>query len=98
MTVAPLSRPMTLEEAVRKMSSAVASRLGLRDRGLLRPGYHADVVVLDPAAIRDLATFEDPHQLSVGIRHVWINGARVLRDGVHTGATPGRVLHGPARR
>ena len=87
-----------LEEAVRKMSWAVAARLGLRDRGLLRAGQHADVVVFDPAAIRDVATFEDPHRLSVGVRDVWINGARVLREGVHTGATPGRALAGPGRR
>jgi dihydroorotase/N-acyl-D-amino-acid deacylase len=91
-------RVLGLEEAVRKMSSAVAARLGLRDRGLLRRGLHADVVVLDPAAIRDVATFEDPHRLSEGVRDVWINGERVLRDGAHTGATPGRVLHGPGRR
>jgi N-acyl-D-amino-acid deacylase len=87
-----------LEDAVRKMSWAVAARLGLRDRGLLRAGAHADVVVLDPAAIRDMATFEEPHRLSVGVRDVWVNGTRVLRDGTHTGAKPGRVLAGPGRR
>ncbi|HXM59033.1 MAG TPA: amidohydrolase family protein, partial [Candidatus Dormibacteraeota bacterium] len=91
-------RVLGLEEAVRKMSSAVAARVGLSDRGLLRTGCHADVVVFDPASIRDAATFEAPHQLSVGVRDVWINGERVLRDGVHTGATPGRVLYGPGRR
>ena len=91
-------RVLGLEEAVRKMSSAVAARVGLRDRGLLRAGFPADVVVFDPATIRDEATFEDPHRLSVGVRDVWINGERVLRDGVHTGATPGRVLYGPGRR
>jgi len=89
---------LSLEEAVRKMSSAVAARLGLRDRGLLRAGHHADVVVFDPAGIRDVATFEDPHRLSVGVRDVWINGVRVMRDGTHTGARPGRVLAGPAGR
>jgi N-acyl-D-amino-acid deacylase len=91
-------RVLGLEEAVRKMSSAVAARVGLRDRGLLRAGFPADVVVFDPIAIRDEATFEDPHRLSVGVRDVWVNGERVLRDGVHTGATPGRVLYGPGRR
>ena len=81
-----------LEDAVRKMSSAVADRLGLRDRGLVRAGLAADVVLFDPETIADAATFADPHQLSVGIRDVWVNGTRVLRDGEHTGATPGRWL------
>jgi N-acyl-D-aspartate/D-glutamate deacylase len=81
---------LTLEDAVRKMTSAVADRLRLRDRGLLRAGSHADVVVFDPATIGDRATFAEPHQLSTGIRDVWVNGARVLADGTHTGAMPGR--------
>ncbi len=81
-----------LEDAIRKMTSAVADRLGLRDRGLLREGMAADVVVFDPATVADRATFQNPHQLSAGIRDVWVNGARVLRDGAHTGATPGRFL------
>ena len=88
---------LTLEDAIRKMTSAVAARLGLRDRGLLRAGQFADVVLFDPATIADRATFADPHQLSVGIRDVWVNGERVLRDGVHTGAMPGRRVHGPGR-
>ncbi len=87
-----------LEDAVRKMSSAVADRLGLIDRGLLRPGFLADVVLFDPETVADRATFEEPHQLSVGVHHVWINGVRVLRDGAHTGATPGRIVNGPGRR
>lgn len=85
-------RVIPLEDAVRKMSSAVAERLHLRDRGLLRAGQFADVVIFDPATIADRATFAAPHQLSVGVRDVWVNGARVLRDGLHTGATPGRHL------
>jgi dihydroorotase/N-acyl-D-amino-acid deacylase len=89
---------LTLEDAVRKMSSAVADRLSLRDRGLLREGMLADIVVFDPDTVADRATFTDPHQLSVGIRDVWVNGARVLRDGEHTGATPGRIVDGPGRR
>jgi dihydroorotase/N-acyl-D-amino-acid deacylase len=86
---------LTLEDAVRKMSSAVADRLGLRDRGLLRKGLSADVVVFDPATVSDRATFEDSHQLSTGIRDVWVNGVRVIADGTHTGATPGQFVRGP---
>lgn len=88
---------LTLEEAIRKMSSAVAARLGLGDRGLLLPGLYADVVIFDPATIRDRATFEEPHQLSVGVRDVWVNGIRVVQNGTHTGATPGRIVYGPGR-
>ena len=84
-----------LEDAVRKMSSAVCDRLGLRDRGQLRPGFLADVVVFDPNTVADRATFDAPHQLSVGVRDVWVNGTRVLEDGQHTGATPGRFVKGP---
>lgn len=86
---------LSLEEAVRKMTSAVADRLSLRDRGILREGAFADVVVFDPATIGDRATFEDPHQLSVGVRDVWVNGTRVLAGGAHTGAKPGRFVRGP---
>ncbi|MCB0212255.1 MAG: amidohydrolase family protein, partial [Anaerolineae bacterium] len=89
---------LPLEEAIRKMSGAVAQRLGLFDRGLLRPGFMADVVLFDPTTIGDRATFEEPHQLSVGIREVWVNGVRVLRDGQHTNAKPGRIVDGPGRR
>lgn len=89
---------LPLEDAIRKMSWAVASRLGLHDRGRLHAGCAADVVAFDPATVGDRATFESPHQLSVGVRDVWVNGGRVLRDGVHTGATPGRIVEGPGRR
>ncbi|HQZ91332.1 MAG TPA: D-aminoacylase [Thermomicrobiales bacterium] len=88
---------LELEDAVRKMTSAVADRLMLRDRGLLREGMQADVVIFDPATVGDNATFEDPHQHSTGIRDVWVNGGRVLRDGQHTGATPGQAVYGPGR-
>jgi len=87
-----------LEDAVRKMTWAVAERLGLHERGQLRVGCYADVVLFDPAAIADQATFEAPHQLAKGVRDVWVNGERVLRGGVHTGATPGRVVRGPGWR
>jgi N-acyl-D-aspartate/D-glutamate deacylase len=86
---------LTLEDAVRKMTSAVADRLSLRDRGLLRAGSYADVVIFDPATISDRATFDKPHQLSTGVRDVWVNGVRVLGDGTHTGATPGQFVRGP---
>lgn len=91
-------RVLALEDAVRKMTSAVAERLGLRGRGFLRPGCYADVVVFDPTTIADQATFEAPHQLAKGVRDVWVNGERVLQGGTHTGATPGRVVSGPGRR
>ncbi len=84
-----------LEEAIRKLTSLPAQNLKLDRRGALRPGHFADVVVFDPAKIQDHATFEKPHQFSTGIRHVFVNGAQVLKDGAHTGATPGRVVRGP---
>ena len=89
---------LTLEDAVRKMTGAVAARLGIRDRGTLREGHYADLILFDPATIGDRATFADSHQLSVGVRDVWVNGTRVLRDGAHTGATPGRIVGGPGQR
>ncbi len=89
---------LRLEDAVRKMTSASAQILGLRDRGLLREGMFADIVIFDPAAVRDLATYDAPHQNSVGVRDVWVNGVRVLHDGTHTGAKPGRALRGPGWR
>lgn len=89
---------LTLEDAVRKMTSAVAARLRLFDRGVLRAGAYADVVVFDPETVADRSTFTDPHQLSVGVRDVWVNGGRVLRNGQHTGALPGRIVDGPGRR
>lgn len=87
-----------LEDAIRKMTSAVANRLSIRDRGLLREGMYADVVVFDPNQIADRATFEKPHQLSIGIKWVLVNGAAVVVDGKHTGAKPGRIVRGPGYR
>jgi dihydroorotase/N-acyl-D-amino-acid deacylase len=84
-----------LEEAIRKMTSLPAQRVGLLDRGLLRPGMAADVVVFDPDSIIDVATFEDPHQLSRGVQYVVVNGEIVLSDGEITPARPGRGLRGP---
>ncbi len=88
-------RVIGLEDAVRKMSSAVATRLSIRDRGVLREGLMADVVVFDPATIADRATFTQPHQLSVGMHQVYVNGVLVWDEGKHTGAKPGRVVRGP---
>jgi dihydroorotase/N-acyl-D-amino-acid deacylase len=88
----------SLEEAVRKMTGATAARLKLRDRGLLREGMYADVVVFDPATVIDKATFDKPHQLSVGIAQVFVNGVQVVANGRHTGATPGRVVRGAGYR
>jgi len=84
-----------LEEAIRKLTSQPAANLAIEGRGTLAPGYFADVVVFDPATIEDRATFEAPHQLAVGVRHVFVNGVRVLADGEPTGETPGRVVRGP---
>ncbi len=88
-------RIISLEEAVRRLTSMPAATLGLRRRGSLRPGFHADIVVFDPDSIRDHATFDRPHQYSTGVRDVLVNGVPVLRGGEHTGATPGRVVRGP---
>ena len=87
-----------LEDAIRKMTSLPAQVLGLSDRGLLRPASWADVVVLDPDRVADRATFANPKQYPVGIDHVLVNGTPVIRDGEHTGARPGKVVYGPARR
>jgi N-acyl-D-amino-acid deacylase len=87
-----------LEEAVRKLTSLPADTLRIKDRGRLAAGQFADVVVFDPKTVADRATYEQPHQYSVGMRHVWVNGTQVLKDGEHTGATPGRVVRGPGWR
>jgi N-acyl-D-amino-acid deacylase len=72
-----------------------ATNLGLDDRGFIQDGMFADVVVFDPATIADRATFDKPHQYAVGMKHVFVNGVQVLKDGEHTGAKPGRALAGP---
>ncbi len=88
--------PMT--EAIRRMSGLPATNLGLDHRGLLKEGMFADVVVFDPATIADRATFDKPHQYAVGMKHVFVNGVQVIKDGEHTGAKPGRALWGPGKR
>ena len=84
-----------LEEAIRRLTSLPAANLRLDRRGKLEKGYCADIVIFDPAKIADRATYEKPHQYAVGMKHVFVNGVQVLRDGEHTGATPGRVVRGP---
>ena len=84
-----------LSDAIRRLTSLPADNLGLRDRGRLAPGMAADVVVFDPATIADHATFDKPMQYATGVRDVFVNGVQVLRQGEHTGATPGRFIKGP---
>jgi N-acyl-D-amino-acid deacylase len=86
-----------MKEAVRRLSGLPATNLGLDHRGFLKEGMFADVVVFDPATIADRATFEKPHQYAVGVKHVFVNGVQVLKDGEHTGAKPGRALWGPGK-
>ena len=86
---------LSLEEAIRKMSSQSARRLGIHDRGLITKGYFADIAIFDPDEIIDKATFENPHQYAIGTKFVLVNGAVVVENGQHTGARPGRILHGP---
>jgi N-acyl-D-aspartate/D-glutamate deacylase len=91
-------RVLTLEEAIRKMTSKAADRVRLGDRGILRPGMMADVTIFDPATIHDVSTFDDPKHYAVGVRHVFVNGRRVVADGAITGERPGRPLRGPGTR
>jgi N-acyl-D-amino-acid deacylase len=86
-----------LTEAVRRLSALPATNLGLDHRGFIEKGMFADVVVFDPATISDRATFEKPHQYAIGVKHVFVNGAQVIKDGEHTGAKPGRALWGPGK-
>ena len=86
---------MSLEECIRKMTSSVANRLSLWDRGRLQPGCWADILILDPDTVIDHATFDDTHQLSTGIRDVFVNGTHVIENGTHTGASPGMFVKGP---
>jgi N-acyl-D-amino-acid deacylase len=86
---------LTLEEAVRKMTSKAAARVHFTDRGILRPGMMADITIFDPLTIRDVSTFDDPNRYSVGIRHVFVNGKRVVAGGKITTERPGRPLRGP---
>ena len=86
---------VTLPEAVQRMTSVPADRLGLADRGRIAPGLVADLTVFDPETVADRATFDDPHQYPMGIPHVFVGGVAVVRDGEVTGARPGVILRGP---
>ena len=88
---------ISLAEAVRRLSGLPATNLELKDRGYLQEGMFADVVIFDPNTIADVGTYEKPQQYSVGVKHVFVNGVQVLRDGEHTGARPGRALWGPGK-
>ena len=88
----------SLQDAVRRMTGAAAEQMGLRDRGLLRERHFADIVVFNPATVRDTATYEQPHQYPIGIEHVVVNGVPVVDPKGLTGARPGRPLYGPARQ
>jgi N-acyl-D-amino-acid deacylase len=86
---------ITLEEAVRRMTSLPAANLKLTRRGKIAMGYHADLAIFNPATIADVATFEAPKQYAIGMVHVFVNGVQVLQDGEHTGNKPGKVIRGP---
>ena len=85
----------SLEEGIRRLTSFPAQNLKITGRGLLEPGYFADIVVFDTEKVRDNATFEEPHQYAEGMVHVFVNGQQVLSEGEHTGAFPGRFVKGP---
>jgi N-acyl-D-amino-acid deacylase len=89
---------ISLEEAIRRLSGLPATNLELNGRGFLKESAFADVVIFDPATIADVATFQKPHQYAVGMKHVFVNGVQVLRDGEHTGAKPGRALWGVGKK
>ena len=86
---------ISLTEAIRKLSKLPATNLKIKNRGELKPGNYADIVIFDPANVQDHATFEKPHQYSTGMIHVFVNGVQVLKNGEHTGAKPGRFVKGP---
>src|SRR5262249_440401 len=88
---------ISFSEAIRRLTGLPANNLELDRRGFLKRGYFADVVVLDPQTIADRATFENPHQYAFGVKHVFVNGVKVLQDGVQAGAKPGRALYGPGK-
>lgn len=89
---------ISLAEAISRLTMQPCSNLDIPDRGALRTGYFADVVIFDPARIGDRATFEQPHQLAEGVIDVFVNGTQVLKNGESTGAMPGRAVYGPGKK
>jgi N-acyl-D-amino-acid deacylase len=87
---------ISMQEAIRKLTALPAATLSLQRRGRLTPGYFADVIVFDPTRINDRATYENPHQLAIGVEQVWVNGIRALKDAVATGTASGRFVRGRA--
>ena len=90
-----MKRLISLQEAIRKLTKLPAGNLKIQKRGELKVGNYADIVIFDPAQIKDNATFEKPHQYADGMIHVFVNGSQVLKEGEHTGAKPGRFVKGP---
>jgi len=86
---------ISLEEAIYKLTGLPATNLKLKERGFLKEGFYADIVIFDPDSIEDHATFEEPHQYATGVKHVFVNGIQVLNQGEHTNQTPGRFVKGP---
>ena len=86
---------ISLQEAIRKLSKLPATNLKIKNRGEIKTGNYADIVIFDPAKINDKATFEKPHQYAEGMIHVFVNGKQVLKDSEHTGAKPGQFVKGP---
>ena len=89
---------ITMKEAIRRLTSLPAKNTGIQDRGSIKIDNYADVIIFDPKKVADKATFEKPHQYAVGMKHVFVNGIQVLNNGDHTGAMPGRIVHGPGWR
>lgn len=86
---------LTMEEAIKKMTSMPVKKLGIKDRGVIKPGNWADIVIFNENEIKDTATFFNPHQYPLGIKYVIVNGTLTAKDGKHTGKTAGKVLYGP---
>ena len=89
---------ITMKEAIRRLTSLPAKNIGIQDRGSIQLNNYADIIIFDPEEVNDKATFKKPHQYAVGMKHVFVNGKQVLKDGEHTGAMPGQVVRGPGWR
>ena len=89
---------LTMKEAIRRLTSLPAKNTGIQDRGSIQLNNYADIIIFDPEEVNDKATFEKPHQYAVGMKHVFVNGEQVLKNGEHTGALPGQIVRGPGWR